>query len=174
MVDHINHPAIIAREVLPVVFATASARLKVLIDEHNPDVVISLGQAEGRAEISIERIAINVDDARIPDNAGNSPVNRTIIPGAPAAYFSTLPIERLVQNLQQSNLKASISNSAGTFVCNHIFYVMQHHLVEKEVISGFIHLPLMHEQSADFPNQPTMELREMIRGVTIVLDLVAN
>lgn len=174
IVNQIEHPALIAKVVLPVVFGESSNLICALIDEYQPDVVVSLGQAEGRTDISIERVAINLDDARIPDNAGKTPINQPIIVGGPAAYLSTLPIRELVTTLNSSGIKASISNSAGTFVCNHLFYAMQHHLAEKEMQSGFIHTPLMPQQAAEFPNHPTMELTDMLRGIGAVLDYLAS
>lgn len=173
VVKQISHPALVAKEVLPVTFGEASTQLIELIELHRPDVVISLGQAEGRSEITPEQVAINLDDARIPDNAGNQPLGRAIIPGAPDAYFTTLPIKELVSDLNQASIPASISFSAGTFVCNHIFYTMQHHCNGRGIVSGFIHLPLMEEQAGEFRGLPTMNIEQMIKGVKRILDLVS-
>lgn len=170
VIRRIEHPALAAKEVLPVVFGESSRRLIELIEQHSPDVVISLGQAEGRTQITPERVAINLDDARIADNAGNVPREATISEGAPAAYFSTLPIGRIVDRLNAANLPAAISLSAGTFVCNHIFYAMQHFCNKTEIQSGFIHLPLMNEQANEFPGLFTMDIDEMVRGIKLVLD----
>lgn len=173
IIRRISHRSLVAKEVLPVTFGEASQKLISLINQHKPTVVISLGQAEGRKEITPERIAINLDDARIPDNAGNSPKERAIIAGGPDAYFTTLPIKNLVEELNENGIPASISLSAGTFVCNHIFYAMQHHCAGKAIKSGFIHLPLMNEQASEFPGLPTMQIEEMIRGIELVLDLTS-
>jgi len=173
IIRRISHRSLVAKEVLPVTFGEASLKLISLIDQHKPTVVIALGQAEGRKEITPERIAINLDDARIPDNAGNSPNERAIIAGGPDAYFTTLPIKNLVEELNENGIPASISLSAGTFVCNHIFYAMQHHCAGKAIKSGFIHLPLMNEQAIEFPGLPTMQIEEMIRGIELVLDLTS-
>jgi len=173
IIKRVSHHSLVAKEVLPVTFGEASLRLISLIDQHKPTVVIALGQAEGRKEITPERIAINLDDARIPDNAGNSPKERAIVAGGPDAYFTTLPIKNLVEKLNENGIPASISLSAGTFVCNHIFYAMQHHCAGKAIKSGFIHLPLMNEQSSEFPGLPTMQIEEMIRGIELVLDLTS-
>ena len=173
IIRRISHRSLVAKEVLPVTFGEASQKLISLINQHKPTVVISLGQAEGRKEITPERIAINLDDARIPDNAGNSPKERAIIAGGPDAYFTTLPIKNLVEELNENGIPASISLSAGTFVCNHIFYAMQHHCGGKAIKSGFIHLPLMNEQASEFPGLPTMQIEEMIRGIELVLDLTS-
>lgn len=173
IIRRISHRSLVAKEVLPVTFGEASLNLNSLIDQHKPTVVIALGQAEGRKEITLERIAINLDDARIPDNAGNSPKERAIVAGGPDAYFTTLPIKNLVEKLSENGIPTSISLSAGTFVCNHIFYAMQHHCAGKAIKSGFIHLPLMNEQASEFPGLPTMQIEEMIRGIELVLDLTS-
>lgn len=170
IIRRISHRSLVAKEVLPVTFGEASLNLNSLIDQHKPTVVIALGQAEGRKEITLERIAINLDDARIPDNAGNSPKERAIVAGGPDAYFTTLPIKNLVEKLNENGIPTSMSLSAGTFVCNHIFYAMQHHCAGKAIKSGFIHLPLMNEQASEFPGLPTMQIEEMIRGIELVLD----
>lgn len=173
VVKRIEHPALVAKEVLPVVFGESARRLIELINKHAPDVVICLGQAEGRTQITPERVAINLDDARIADNAGNWPKESPIVADGPAAYFTTLPVTRIVNSLSEAGFPAAISLSAGTFVCNHIFYTMQRHCASKGIKSGFIHLPLMNEQSEEFPGFFTMDLNEMVRGMNLVLDDVS-
>ncbi|MFM1789605.1 MAG: hypothetical protein RLZZ12_954 [Actinomycetota bacterium] len=174
IVKRINHPNLIAKEVLPVTFGEAAMRLTALIDLHKPTAVLALGQAEGRSQITPERVAINLDDARIADNAGNSRREEKIVPDGPDAYFTTLPIGKIVERLNESSIPAAISLSAGTFVCNHIFYSMQRHCLEKEIRSGFIHLPLMDEQASEFPELPTMKIEEMVRGIVTVLDVLSE
>ena len=174
IVKRIEHPNLIAKEVLPVTFGESSRKLISLIDLHNPSVVVALGQAEGRTQITPERIAINLNDARIADNAGFSPKESPIINGGPDAYFTTLPIKRLVDHLIENGVPASISLSAGTFVCNHIFYSMQHYCLDKGMRSGFIHLPLMESQAGEFPGFPTMPINQMISGIKLILDLLAE
>jgi len=158
--------------ILPVVFGQASSQLKELIDLHKPSAVLCLGQAEGRSMMTPERIAINLDDARIADNAGNQPLEQRIIAGGADGYFSTLPIEQMVTSMKAAGVPASISLSAGTFVCNHIFYVMQDYLKDSSVVSGFMHVPLMDEQRREYPTLPTMPIRQMIAGVQTSLDLL--
>ena len=158
--------------ILPVVFGQASSKLKELIELHKPTAVLCLGLAVGRSEITPERIAINLDDALIADNAGNQPLGQRIIADGPDGYFSTLPIEKMVTSMKAAGIPASISLSAGTFVCNHIFYVLQNYLKDSSVKSGFMHVPLMDEQSKEFPNLPTMPIRQMIAGVEIALDVL--
>jgi len=158
--------------ILPVVFGQASAQLRELIDLHKPSAVLCLGQAEGRSAMTPERIAINLDNARIADNAGNQPLEQKINADGPDGHFSTLPIEKMVASMKAAGIPASISLSAGTFVCNHIFYVLQDYLKDSPIKSGFMHVPLMDEQRKEFPNLPTMPVRQMVAGVQISLDLL--
>ena len=158
--------------VLPVVFGQASSQLRELIDLHKPTAVLCLGQAEGRSEMTPERIAINLDNARIADNAGNQPLEQKIIADGPDGHFSTLPIEKMVASMKAAGIPASISLSAGTFVCNHIFYVLQDYLKDSSIKSGFMHVPLMDEQRKEYPNLPTMPIRQMVAGVEIALNVL--
>lgn len=174
IVKRIKHPNLIAKEVLPVTFGEAATRLTALIDQHKPTAVLALGQAEGRSQITPERVAINLDDARIADNAGNAPREEKISSDGPDAYFTTLPIGKIIERLDASSIPAAISLSAGTFVCNHIFYLMQRHCAKNKIRSGFIHLPLMDEQASEFPGLPTMKIEDMVRGIGIVLDVVSE
>jgi pyroglutamyl-peptidase len=158
--------------ILPVVFGQASSKLKELIELHKPTAVLCLGLAVGRSEITPERIAINLDDARIADNAGNQPLEQKIMADGPDGHFSTLPIEKMVTSMKAAGIPASISLSAGTFVCNHIFYVLQDYLKESNIPSGFMHVPLMDEQRREYPTLPTMPIRQMVAGVQISLDVL--
>ena len=158
--------------ILPVVFGQASAQLRELIDLHKPTAVLCLGQAEGRSEMTPERIAINLDNARIADNAGNQPLEQRITADGPDGYFSTLPIEKMVTSMKAAGIPASISLSAGTFVCNHIFYVLQDYLKNSSIKSGFMHVPLMDEQRKEYPTLPTMPIRQMVAGVEIALNVL--
>jgi len=158
--------------ILPVVFGQANSQLKELIDLHKPTAVLCLGQAEGRSAMTPERIAINLDEARIADNAGNQPKEQKIIADGADGYFSTLPIELMVTSMKAAGIPASISLSAGTFVCNHIFYVLQDYLKDSSITSGFMHVPLMDEQRKEFPTLPTMPIKQMIAGVEIALNVL--
>jgi pyroglutamyl-peptidase len=140
---------------LPCVFAQALPALQQALAQHHPDIVLALGQAEGRCDFSVERVAINVMDARIADNAGAQPIDVPVIAGGPAAYFSTLPIKSLVAGLKAAGFPASVSQTAGTFVCNQVFYALQHDLAGLGVHSGFVHLPLLPEQAAHWKG-PTL------------------
>jgi pyroglutamyl-peptidase len=155
--------------VLPVEFDRAA---KILVEEvkvFSPQIVISFGQAEGRAAITPEKIAINLDSARIPDNAGDQRQNQVIREHGSDGYFSTLPVEEMVTALKDVGVAGSLSLSAGSFVCNHIFYALQHELKGRNIKSGFIHLPLVPEQSSEFPNQPTMSLEDMLKGAKALI-----
>ena len=133
--------------VLPVTYEGAAAELLRLVREHQPSAVVCLGQAEGRSTISFERVAINLDDASLADNAGVTRVDQPIDPSGPDAYFTTLPVRELADAVKAAGVPASLSLSAGTFVCNHIFYELQNTLAGTGVRSGFVHVPLMDEQA---------------------------
>jgi pyroglutamyl-peptidase len=154
---------------LPCEFGSCLAVLGQAIERCRPGLVLALGQAAGRADLSLERIAVNVDDASLPDNADASPVDLPVVVGAPAAYFSTLPVKAMVAALRAAGIPASVSQSAGTYVCNHVFYGLQHRLAGSGVRSGFMHLPLLPEQAAHRLGQPSMPLQTMIDGVRIAL-----
>jgi len=151
--------------ILPVEFDKAAKVLFSKVRELDPEIVISFGQAEGRKAITPEKIAINLDSARIPDNAGELRVNKVIIEAGADGYFSTLPIEKMVVAVKECGLDGEISLSAGAFLCNHIFYHLQHQLLERGIKSGFVHLPLVNEQLAQYPDQPSWTLEDLIRGV---------
>ena len=129
--------------------------------------VIALGQAARRSDLSVERVAINVDDAPIPDNGGDRPVDRPIVAGAPAGYFSSLPIKRIVAAVRAAGVPASVSQTAGTFVCNHLFFTLAHLIATRHprVRGGFIHLPMLPEQAAAWEGMPSLALETMIIGV---------
>ena len=155
----------IVTAILPVEFKRSAEMLVELISSHRPDVVISLGQAEGRDFIGPEQVAINLADGRIADNAGVKIVNQSINPSAADGYFSTLPIRAIVDAISSLGIAAKISYSAGTFICNEIFFATQSFLQESEVISGFIHLPLAPNQAAEFPGLPTMPLEDQVNAI---------
>jgi len=165
----------IITKVLPVVYSKSAEELLALVDEHKPDVVLCFGQAEGRKEISIERFAVNLDDAAIADNSGSIRIDQKIHSDTPTAYESTLPVKDLVLSLKATGISAATSLSAGTFVCNHIFYELQNALAGSDVLSGFIHVPLMTEQQEDFPELFNMPVEQMVLAAkTIITTLVAK
>jgi len=134
-------------EVLPTEFEAAGSRATQLITEHRPDVVIVVGMAAGRAGISLERVALNLDDSEKPDNAGRTPRGSRIVAEGPLAYWSTLPLQQLVQTLAGRGIPAQITNFAGTFVCNHTFYTARHTIesLKHKAACGLVHIPLMSE-----------------------------
>jgi pyroglutamyl-peptidase len=162
----------IVTAILPVAYAQSAERLLELIEQHNPDVVISLGQAEGRTQITPERVAINLDDARLADNEGVLRNDVKILEGGPDAYFSTLPVKEIVEAIKAKGVPATVSLSAGAFLCNHIFYVAQNKFAGTHVRSGFVHVPLMDEQAPEFPGLPTMPLDQMVVAVRAMLEVL--
>ena len=162
----------IVTAILPVAYAQSAEALLALIEHHKPDVVISLGQAEGRTHITPERIAINLDDARLADNQGVTRIDEPILVDGPVAYESTLPIKAIVEAINAAGVPAAVSLSAGAFLCNHIFYVAQDALKDTKVRSGFVHVPLMDEQAREFPGLPTMPLDQMIKAVRTMLEVL--
>ncbi|MDB5897604.1 MAG: pyroglutamyl-peptidase, partial [Ramlibacter sp.] len=141
---------------IPTVFGTSLQRLEALMEQHSPELVICTGQAAGRGALSLERVAINVNDARIPDNAGAQPIDTPVVADAPAAYFTTLPIKAMLQALLAAGVRAEVSQTAGTFVCNQTFYGLMHLLAQPRwqgVRGGLIHVPWLPEQG-----QPSMRV----------------
>lgn len=157
---------------LPVVFGESVERVKAAIAEFEPDIVIAIGQAGGRSAISIERVAINIDDASITDNAGNQPIDQTIRSESPAAYFSTLPIKKMMKAGQDAGVPTIISNSAGTYVCNHLMYGILDILTGSNKLGGFIHIPYLPEQVVSKPNQPSMSLEMLLKGFKAIIAAV--
>lgn len=165
---------VVARQ-LPCRFGEAAEALRQALHACRPALVLALGQAGGRSDLSVERVAINVDDARIPDNAGAQPVDVPVAPDGPAAYFSTLPIKAIVAGLRAQGVPASVSQTAGTFVCNHVFYALMHALRDRPTVrAGFVHLPLLPEQAARQPGQPSMPLDWMVVGIRAALAIAVN
>lgn len=161
-------------ETLPCVFSKASPLLIGLIEKWKPDVVIALGQAEGRTQVTPEKIAINLDDARIADNAGEQRKNLRIIENGPDGIFSTLPIDRIISAISGAEIPVGTSFTAGAFLCNNVFYSMQYILQGSSTLSGFIHVPLMSEQAKDFPGLPTMDLEKMVEAISIAITVACH
>ncbi|WP_371763581.1 pyroglutamyl-peptidase I [Massilia sp.] len=163
--------AVVARQ-LPCVFGTALDVLRESIAGVKPDIVIAVGQAGGRSEMSLERVAVNVDDASIRDNAGNQPVDTPVAADGPAAYFTTLPVKAIVKALRLRGFPSGVSQTAGTFVCNHVFYGLMHHAVGQPLKAGFIHVPFLPEQAADRPERPpSMALRDIVDALRIAVEV---
>jgi pyroglutamyl-peptidase len=162
----------IVTAILPVAYTQSAQQLLDLITQHNPDVVICLGQAEGRTSITPEKVAINLDDARLADNEGVVRNDVKILDDGPDAYFSTLPINTMVDAIKAQGIQAAVSLSAGAFLCNHVFYIAQNKFAGTKVRSGFVHVPLMDSQASEFPGLPTMPLDQMVTAVKIMLSTV--
>jgi len=159
---------------LPCVFGAAIEALRDAIAEVQPAVVIAVGQAGGRHDISVERVAINVDDAPIADNRGAQLVDEPIVPDGPVGYFSTLPIKAIVRAVRDAGIPASVSQTAGTFVCNHVFYGLMHELQQLHqrlpgIRGGFIHIPFLPQQAARQPGAPSMALADMVEAIRIAV-----
>lgn len=171
--DEIAGAAIIKLEI-PTVFHASLDVIKEAIAQHDPDVVLSIGQAGGRSDITVERIGINCDDARIPDNKGNQMVDEPVFSDGPAAYFVNLPIKAMVAKMNEAGIPASVSNSAGTFVCNHVTYGVRH-IIETTCPgkrSGFIHIPYLPSQVTDKKGQPSMALTTIVEGLTKAIEAI--
>jgi pyroglutamyl-peptidase I len=173
--DNIAGAEIIKLEI-PTVRKKSLEKIEKAINEHNPDVILSIGQAGGRFDISIERIGINLDDFRIPDNEGNQIIDEPIFPDGENSYFVKLPVKAMVQNVQKNNIPASVSYTAGTFVCNHVLYGVLY-LIEKKYKgkkSGFIHIPFLPQQVVDKRNTPSMELNTIVKGLTAAIEAIVK
>lgn len=159
--DYTIHAAI-----LPVERFRAVERSVELISEYQPDVVIALGVAAGRTAVTPEKVAINFDDYRIADNGGNQPIGEPIVAGGPAAYFSTLPINRMCQMMNKIDVPSAVSFSAGTFVCNHLMYGILEHIERNKlsIRAGFVHVPQAQE-FAGTKDAPTLPLAMMVEAV---------
>lgn len=171
--DRIGNLLIVKLEV-PTVFGKSIDTVREAIEREKPDFVLSIGQAGGRAEICPERVAINLDDARIPDNEGNQPIDEPIFPDGENAYFSTLPVKAMVEAIRKEGLPSSLSNSAGTYVCNHLMYGVLYYLDKRPVIkAGFIHVPYIPEQTKNKKEMPALELSEIVRGLEAAITAIA-
>ena len=166
----------IVKLILPTVRYEAPQRVARAVEEHRPDVVLSIGQAGGRAAVSVERFAVNLDDYRIADNAGNQPVDEAVVPGGPDGYLTDLPVKAMVEAIRAAGVPAEVSLSAGTFVCNHVLYAVRHFLEHHfpGARNGFIHIPWLPEQVLDKPGQPSMGLELSCRGVEAAIRAIAG
>lgn len=161
---------------IPTVFKKSAKKLFENIDSVKPDVVICVGQAGGRYEFSVERVAINVDDGRIPDNDGYQPVDSSVFEDGENAYFSTLPIKAIVEEVKKAGIPAAVSNTAGTYVCNHIMYSLLYYLNKNNlnIKGGFIHVPFIPEQVVEKKNTPYMELTRITKALEISIKAIRD
>lgn len=168
MKDNIDGIEVIKLEI-PTVFRKSAEKLYEGIEHHKPDAVICVGQAGGRFDMSIERVAINIDDGRIADNEGIQPIDTVIYEDGEAAYFATLPIKGMVQDMKEAKIPASVSNTAGTFVCNHIMYCLLHYVKKNNlnIKGGFVHVPYITEQVVEKKGVPYMEVSTITRALEV-------
>ena len=171
--DEIKGAKIIKLEI-PTIARKSLKKLEEVIEIEKPDVVLSVGQAGGRTDISVERVGINMDDFRIKDNEGNQPIDEKIAEGGPDAYLVTIPIKAMVQKMIENKIPASVSNTAGTFVCNHVCYGMAHLASTKypNMRTGFIHIPFLPEQVVDKRNMPSMPLELIAKGLEYAIEAI--
>lgn len=161
---------------LPTVFKKSSLKLCEAIKEFKPDAVICVGQAGGRFDFCVERVAINIDDGRIPDNDGYQPIDETIFEDGENAYFSTLPIKAIVEEVKKAGIPASVSNTAGTYVCNHIMYSLLYYISKNKlnIRGGFIHVPYIAQQVIGKKNAPFMELATLTKALEVSVRAVCQ
>lgn len=171
---HVGDHLVVSR-LLPTAFADSQHELESMVREFEPSILLGVGQAGGRSRLSIERVAINVQDARIADNAGAQPIDETVVADGPAAYFSTLPIKAMLKALLDEGLPAEVSNTAGTFVCNHVAYLMLHIAAShRGMRAGFIHIPYLPAQAAHVSNAPSMSKNDVVKGLSIALEVAVK
>lgn len=173
--DNIEGAEIVKLQV-PTAFYSSVNRTVEKIEEIKPDAVLMIGQAGGRFDVTVERIAINLDDARIPDNEGNQPIDKLVDEEGLTAYFATLPIKAIVDRIKEKNIPASVSNSAGTYVCNHLMYGVLNHIYKNKlnIKAGFIHIPFLLEQVLNKPNVPAMTLDSMVTAIESAIEVIAR
>ena len=161
---------------LPTSYAKSAGVLRKVIEKTKPDIVLCVGQAGGRTELCLERVAINVQDARIRDNDGKQPIDKPVVAGGPAAHFATLPIKACVAAMRKAGLPAAVSNTAGTFVCNHIFYALMDIAAAHPIPmrGGFLHIPYVPEQVARLGGAPSMAVEDIVRGIEIIVEVSAT
>ncbi|MCH3961614.1 MAG: pyroglutamyl-peptidase I [Solobacterium sp.] len=173
--DTIAGADIIKLEIPTVVYKSLKT-IDAAIAKYDPDTIISIGQAGGRPDITVERVGINCNDCRIPDNEGNQPIDEPVYADGPDAYFSLLPIKAMVAKIQSVGIPASVSDTAGTFICNHVLYgvryLCEHKYPGKK--SGFMHIPYMTSQAVGKRNTPSMSLDEIVKGLTAAIEAVVT
>ncbi len=173
--DTIKEAKIIKLEI-PTVFNKSAQVVHQAIVKEQPDYVLNVGQAGGRSALTPERVAININDGRIPDNDGYQPLDEPIQPDGDTAYFTQLPIKAMAKAIRAAGLPAIVSNTAGTYVCNHIFYQVQYMRTKEfpKLKAGFIHIPFLPEQVITRPNQPSMALADIVKGLTAAIGAIVE
>lgn len=165
---------VVALEV-PTVFGKSARVIQEAVERIKPAVVLSVGQAGGVFAVKVERFAINLDDARIPDNEGNQPVDTPIAPDGPPGYFATVPVKKIVETIRADGIPAVLSYSAGTYVCNHVFYSTCHYVAQRRlpIRVGFIHVPFLPEQVVSKPSVPSMSEETIARALEASIKALA-
>lgn len=161
---------------IPTEFIKCTEITHQVILEKKPDYILSIGQAGGRFAVTPEKVAINLDDGKMPDNAGYRPLNHKIRKDGQTAYFTEFPVKAIVQAIKNAGLPSYVSTSAGTYVCNHIMYQVQY-FIDKEfpnLKAGFIHIPFLPNQVINHPNSPSLSLIDDIRAITIAIETIIN
>lgn len=174
--DKVGDVDVVKLEV-PTVFGKSIATVAAAIEKEKPDAVLCIGQAGGRYDLTPERVAINQDDARIPDNEGNQPIDTPIFEDGAPAYFTTLPIKAMVQAIRKAGVPASVSNSAGTFVCNHLMYGVLYTLAKgyPGVRGGFMHVPFIPSQVVNRPSPaPCLNMKDIALGIEAAIAAIAE
>lgn len=161
---------------IPTVFHKSADKIDEILKENKYDVVLAIGQAGGRYHLTPERIGINIDDARIPDNENNQPIDVPIQSDGAAAYFSNLPVKKMTQAIKDAGIPASLSNTSGTFVCNHILYQLGYLQATQypDIQFGFIHVPYIPEQVVDKPDKPSMALSSIVTGLEAAIRAISK
>lgn len=161
---------------VPVVFGKAIETVRAAMERERPDAVLCIGQAGGRIGLTPERVAINCDDGRIPDNEGNQPVDQPVMADGAPAYFATLPVKAMVNAIKAAGVPASLSNTAGTYVCNHLMYGVLYHIAKSypAMRGGFMHVPFLHEQVANRPNTPSLSKADIVVGIEAALKAIVE
>ena len=167
--DHIGDWQITKMEI-PTVFGAAADQVIAAAEGLQPNAILCIGQAGGRAAVTPEVVAINLQEARIPDNLGNQPMNIPVVKGGPAAYFATVPVREMVQAIQTANIPAALSYSAGTFVCNDVLYRLLHHFDGTATQAGFIHVPYLPQQAKQ--NQPSLPLEKIVEALQLAISVL--
>ncbi len=173
--DTISGAEIVKLDV-PVVFGKSVAVVYEAMKKEKPDVTLCIGQAGGRFCITPERVAINIDDGRIPDNEGNQPVDQPIFEDGDAAYFATIPIKAMVDKIKSVGIPAAVSNTAGTYVCNHLMYGVLYHIAKEfpGMKGGFVHVPFLHEQVLERRDVPSFSKEDIVKGLEATIAAIAE
>ena len=161
---------------VPVVFGKSVETMRAAMEAEKPDVVLCIGQAGGRFGLTPERVAINIDDARIPDNEGNQPLDSAIFEDGAPAYFTSLPVKAMVAAIREAGIPSSLSYTAGTYVCNHLMYGVLYHIAKSypEMRGGFMHVPFLHEQIMNRPNTPSLSKEDIVRGIEAAIEAIVK